>query len=116
MNRTEIKEKIELIIDNKIASIRATHIAAHSIYLQSMRDDLTDLFIELSNERNDWIDVKDQMPEENNEVIVCINGLSVGTAIVTLFNDPDRLVFVNENYDSFYSDDVTHWMPLPELH
>ena len=61
--------------------------------------------------KDNWISVKDELPEEYSEVIICINGGSTGVA----YYEPIGLIcaFINDHYDELVSNEVTHWMPLP---
>lgn len=65
----------------------------------------------MSKESN-WIPVSERLPEEDQEVIICIGECSVGTAIYTYFDNGST--FRNENYEFFQHDEVTHWQPLPK--
>lgn len=55
---------------------------------------------------NNWISVKDRLPEENIRVLVCINSEQSYTKL-----DTDRIL---KGKWVRWSNDVTHWQPLPE--
>ena len=57
-------------------------------------------------QKNEWISVKDRLPEEDIRVLVYINSDRSYTKL-----DTDRLS--NGKFVRWYKD-VTHWMPLPE--
>lgn len=57
---------------------------------------------------NEWISVKERLPEEGEDVLAYLGEGIFG--ICWLLKDGYW-----ETRDSFlYPDDVTHWMPLPE--
>lgn len=49
--------------------------------------------------------------DPGTECVIIINGNSVGTAVYD-YNQNDELVFINDSYDYFKSDDVTHYLPI----
>ena len=78
---------------------------------------------------NEWISVKDKLPKTNGKYLcVCDN---CGTSFIIIVNFATNLFKVDEydfagkrrrgwyGYDGewgyYESDDITHWMPLPEL-
>lgn len=75
-------------------------------------------------ERMQWVPTKDRLPkivrvsgdfdiDHSEEVIIFANGEVVtGT---TLFKDEAGYCFMDGTGLQFTLDDVTHWMPLPEL-
>lgn len=78
---------------------------------------------------NNWISVKDKLPEHGKTVLIyCINGQAVCIFIDTLkmnlelysrglptdgSNIPYR--FCSQEIEGNVVNGVTHWMPLPEL-
>jgi hypothetical protein len=56
---------------------------------------------------SEWVSVEKELPEEGHEVNIVINDSYVGTAI---FSEGK---FCNDYYDIFFSNNVTHWKPLP---
>lgn len=83
----------------------------YHIILRDKLDEITDKKIALLTaidaleQDNDWISVKDRMPEEGVDVLVYLNRKSADVDFV------DR-----ESGNFFYYDEgkVTHWRPLPE--
>ena len=60
--------------------------------------------------RNDWISVKDRLPEVAESVLVT-DGLQICIAFIQRENK--RFTQVN-TWDDGIHESVTHWMPLPE--
>ena len=58
-----------------------------------------------------WIDVKDRLPDDRKDVLVCVRGETIDTGYY-VSSGAGRGCW--EVY-SCMSDDVTHWMQLPEL-
>ena len=55
----------------------------------------------------DWISVKDDIPVNEDDVLVLLDGKN---ADIAWFNGYDGTWHTN----GYYSGTVTHWMPLPE--
>lgn len=69
----------------------------------------------------DWIKVSDKVPEEGQRVIYYFEhtGISIGKYKKTMIADEETgevwdYFDTFHGHDGFLSDDVTHWMPLPE--
>ena len=69
----------------------------------------------------EWISVEDRLPEEGQRVIYYFKhtGISIGRYTRAQWNDPETGEVVSEGDmfhgpDGFLTDDVTHWMPLPD--
>ena len=64
----------------------------------------------------DWIDVKDRLPEEGQEVIYYFEytGISIGIFKRQYIREFDHTFNCFSGSRGFLCDDVTHWMPLPE--
>lgn len=61
----------------------------------------------------EWISVKDKMPRINEVVLVYDKFIEdVSTGYISEFLG-DRVVWIID-YGQSISDEVTHWMPLPE--
>lgn len=61
---------------------------------------------------NQWISVDDELPKENQYVIVATkDGVCIATAE---YIHEEKRWFMYGNYYTI-STDVTHWMPLPDL-
>ena len=60
---------------------------------------------------NKWISVKDKLPDNCHEVIVCLEDEAGYRFADISFYNPDLRIWNNEY--SCYT--VTHWMPMPEL-
>jgi len=58
-----------------------------------------------------WISVKDKLPNEEQRVIYYFKhtGINVGKYMSTIYGP----CFYGET--GWLTDDVTHWMPLPEI-
>lgn len=58
-----------------------------------------------------WISVEERLPEDEQDVLVCVNKNTIDTGYCSFGYDPSvRNWWV---YASM-SNNVTHWMPLPE--
>ncbi len=63
----------------------------------------------------EWVKIEDKLPEEDQRVIYYFKetGIDIG-----IFTQQDVVGFkMNTFYgkSGFLSDDVTHWMPLPDV-
>lgn len=85
---------------------------AEKVCSDAFKDEITDrkiallTAIEVLEQDNEWISVKDRMPEEGVDVLVYLNRKGADVDFV------DR-----ESGNFFYYDEgeITHWRPLPEL-
>ena len=60
---------------------------------------------------NDWISVKDNLPEEEERVLGFDGNCQMGCFVcVYTFRDGD---FIDDEGFSYACSEVTHWMPLP---
>lgn len=70
-----------------------------------------------SKNSNDWISVKDRLPEINQEVLISY-GKKPFLLIAFLYHPQypkkDVKVFCGTNNTNYSLEYVTHWMPLPE--
>lgn len=70
---------------------------------------------------NEWISIKDALPKEFVDVLVCAINLSdITFAIGEKYHAIDRWVIWNDEYKPSFRTDrffgkVIFWMPLPEL-
>ena len=67
----------------------------------------------------DWIKIEDQVPEDGQLVLTYFEVLNNKIEISTYKNlvGTDREIFGHNlfyNKSGFLTDDVTHWMPLPD--
>lgn len=63
----------------------------------------------------EWISIKDKLPDSDTYVLIL---LSVKFATVSYYFEDSFGKWWSDNWDIWnkeYTDDVTHWMPLPEL-
>ncbi len=65
----------------------------------------------------EWISVKERLPEVGNMVLIFYDGQPV----IAMFRKSEHCSGWFEGYchmcedsETYYLDDVTHWMPLPE--
>jgi hypothetical protein len=58
---------------------------------------------------NDWVKVDDRLPEEEESVLLC-DGFSI--CIGHIFDSENKYWW---NSPDIMMNDITHWMPLPEL-
>ena len=59
-----------------------------------------------------WISVNDRLPEDDQDVLVCVNGNTIDTGYCTFgYGGQSRFW---QAY-ACLSNNVTHWMPLPKL-
>ena len=58
-----------------------------------------------------WISVEDRLPEDDQDVLVCVNKNTIDTGYCSFGYDPSV-----RNWYAYasVSNNVTHWMPLPE--
>ena len=91
-----------------------TYSKMDSNFIQGMMQALTspELLQEMRLSKDEWVSVKESMPELNTEVIIYGNG--IGTAVYEYSEKDGYNCFVNESYDMFISDNITHWKPLPQ--
>lgn len=57
-----------------------------------------------------WISVEERLPDDDRDVLVCVNGNTIDTGYCTFGHGGNR-------YWTTYAairNNVTHWMPLPE--
>ena len=57
-----------------------------------------------------WISVEDRLPEREGRYL-CVKRIGKSGAVYVQLMNGDSYGF---SMDHFYTDDVTHWMPLPE--
>lgn len=82
----------------------------HNSYDTLMKYEIADCIDDMptiETEQN-WISVKDRLPEEETEVL-CYLGNAVGKGIVVAFRRRGDWYF-----DGWTCPTVTHWMPLPQ--
>ena len=70
------------------------------------------------NVNSNWINVKDQLPPDDESVLVYVNdNIRIFSYVVSYLVDMRAHWWVDESGD-YHSDiadgDVTHWMPLPQ--
>lgn len=63
---------------------------------------------------NEWISVKDRLPEADGDYLVYLvaNNMPKNKSIITLYYTNLSKRFVYYDNDNLFT--VTHWMPLPE--
>ena len=69
-----------------------------------------------NNDKEDkWISIEDKLPEKNNEVLIT-DGYSVWGGFSREYsqNEEGWCWFDNSEEGYFNTDEITHWMPLPE--
>jgi hypothetical protein len=62
-----------------------------------------------------WISVKDKLPTEGQRVIYYFKMVGVHVGRYKSLTDEDGVHQVFYSNAGWLTDDVTHWMPLPEL-
>lgn len=67
---------------------------------------LVDIIHALAEQTPKWISVEDRLPEDDQDVLICVRGQTIDTGY-----------YYHEYWVAYacMSSDVTHWMPLPEL-
>ena len=76
------------------------------------KDDAEIIIAEVAKPR--WIPVTERLPEVDQPVMICAFGKSVGEGV---YRGHDGFHHVWKMYTSsgtYWDDEVTHWMPLPE--
>ena len=72
--------------------------------------------VEIDTVKNEWVSVKDRLPETRSWVLCYLRGIPYGGKIqVCRFRDADN--YVDHPYFDHYRNGfppVSHWMPLPE--
>jgi hypothetical protein len=64
---------------------------------------------------NDWIDVKDRLPETDQEVlIVCWWSLDESSILIGVYGKYGWHS-IPDDEDRFPLESISHWMPLPAL-
>lgn len=66
-------------------------------------------YIEQLEEKQQWISIKDRLPETPDTYFCCVNSLAF------LGNQYVKTLKFCGNGKWWKDEDVTHWMPLPEL-
>lgn len=62
----------------------------------------------------DWINVNDELPNEYEEVLIWVSS-EAETKIGWLINgNKIDYEWIGDDMSSYKSNEVTHWMPLPE--
>lgn len=61
----------------------------------------------------EWISVNDRLPEHDQDVLICVNGNTIDTGYC--WGDPYDADSRGWQAYACMSNNVTHWMPLPEL-
>lgn len=77
-------------------------------------DAIEELLAKNTNVPNKWISVEERLPEINQPVLICAFGRSVGEGT---YYGHDGVHHVWKMYcvaGTYWDDEVTHWMPLPE--
>lgn len=66
-------------------------------------------------EKPKWIDINKQYPDSDTNVLVCLNGQAIRVSYY--FQDSFGRWFGSADaiWDKYYTEDVTHWMLLPEM-
>ena len=62
-----------------------------------------------------WINIKNEYPESDTNILVCLSNKAIRVSYY--FQDSFGRWFssADEIWDKYYTDDVTHWMPLPDM-
>lgn len=64
----------------------------------------------------EWIKTSDQLPTSEKPGLIAVLGVFDIDCIDLVSYDPKRDQFIWGNgTNSYFIEDVTHWMPLPEL-
>jgi hypothetical protein len=105
-----IRDKQAAVIVLDIANFqREGIILPHATFRKQLLD------LAATGERMRWISVKDRLPEHETDVDIFIK-IGVRRANVLFTNYEEDPHFYWEEHDCIYElDEVTHWMPLPEL-
>lgn len=72
---------------------------------------------------SEWISVNDRLPNETQDYLVVLNNEDIDIRLFNSKNDPyqtwssmlNKFLFVDNKGEWHSTDQVTHWMPLPEL-
>ena len=65
-----------------------------------------------------WISVNERLPEPNVSVLICnVEGHSIDEMepAVAHFDGDTFIGLSRVDYDNYWIEEATHWMPLPEL-
>lgn len=61
-----------------------------------------------------WISVKERLPREEECVLLCVFGRSVGEGVYRGYDGHHRVWKMYAVSGTYWDDEVTHWMQLPE--
>lgn len=60
-----------------------------------------------------WISVKDRLPTDDSEVLLCLSGYLIDSLIVGRWSLVGHC-WVRGLFGNYVEGDVTHWLPIPE--
>lgn len=101
----EVKEHCKKLIDEGVKEVDVTDIAAEIVKLV---DAQTEFAENESAHTRQWISVRDRIPPDQEEVLVC-------TLAKNGVRNIDKGYWAIDNFIHRGRSQVTHWMPLPEL-
>jgi hypothetical protein len=90
---------------------------AKAAYLEALEDtDSCDHILDTTKmvDVNSWISVKDRLPEIEGEYLAFGYSASDAARWVVVMYDPRDEFWYELSSDRDWTDDITHWMPLPE--
>lgn len=88
------------------------------IELEKTNQNFVDVIHSLAECTPEWISVKDRLPEDDQDVLVCVNGNTIDTGYCAIHcSGLDLQDDMNRHWCTYacVSNNVTHWQPLPEL-
>ena len=103
--KREVKEHCKKLIDEGVKEVDVVDIAAEIVKLVDAQTE----FAENEQEHTrQWISVRDRIPPDQEEVLVC-------TLAKNGVQNIDKGYWAIDNFIHRGRSQVTHWMPLPEL-
>ena len=63
----------------------------------------------------EWISVDDRLPDDSQDILLVVNGARVISGYYAGYNGAHYVWKASRNGFVFWDDEITHWMPLPEL-
>ena len=91
----------------------------YRVFKRPTESELQKIIKELNNQpliaiyKSKWIKCSERLPEPLEEVLVCLGGMKM--IDVARFDPKFDNRFVTSSNVVFTKDNITHWMPLPEL-
>lgn len=114
-----MKKADEIIIQyaNRVYEHQANEAAFYCTCADFQMSDCVDMLNEYAEQfKPKWISVEERLPDGQEEVLVYMPGYGAPIAVYFLTDlDENRLTWLNPFFITKNFNEVTHWMPLPQL-